>query len=135
MKQEICQGCGKIKSKLIPAGKSKRTGKSYDAFFACGFCKEGSPKREGGRLGALWAKKTTKQFLSGNIEINGEKINIVVFRNDNKKDDRQPDYYILKAKTLQPKKTTDTISEQDEQDYEDYHNEQDLKSAEKDLPF
>lgn len=39
MKQDVCQGCGKIKSKLVPAGVSKKTGKPYQAFYACENCK------------------------------------------------------------------------------------------------
>jgi len=42
---EICSDCGKQK-KLVPAGKSKRTGKTYKAFQVCEVCKPYKPKEE-----------------------------------------------------------------------------------------
>ena len=49
------------------------------------------------RIGALWKKRTRdgKQFLAGNIEVDGKKIPIVVFANDRKTEERFPDYNIL----------------------------------------
>jgi len=46
-------------------------------------------------IGGLWIKVTNegKQFMSGNIEIDGKKVNISCWVNDFKKDN-QPDYRI-----------------------------------------
>jgi uncharacterized protein (DUF736 family) len=46
-------------------------------------------------IGALWIKVTNngKQFMSGNIEIDGKKTEISLWHNDYKKDN-QPDYRI-----------------------------------------
>ena len=50
-------------------------------------------------IGALWIKEGKKgDYFTGNIEINDEKIKIVVFKNNYKSKDNQPDYRILKAK-------------------------------------
>ena len=49
-------------------------------------------------IGALWKKEGQKgTFLSGTIEINGEKHKILVFKNDRKKMDKHPDYQIVQA--------------------------------------
>lgn len=55
---------------------------------------------EKNNIGALWVKEGTKgKFYKGNIILdNGEKINIVVFKNTYKSKETQPDYQILKAK-------------------------------------
>lgn len=47
-------------------------------------------------IGALWAKTSTKggQYLSGTIEVNGQKISIVCFSNSHKKEAKHPDYKI-----------------------------------------
>lgn len=45
-------------------------------------------------IGGLW-DSTTKNgaiFLKGNIEFNGQKIRVVAWRNDRKKNDREPDW-------------------------------------------
>ena len=50
-------------------------------------------------LGALWTKESSKgQFFSGHIEIKGEKINLVCFKNKFKAEDKHPDWIILKSK-------------------------------------
>ena len=47
------------------------------------------------KIGALWLKEGKNgKFLSGMLEVDGKKINLLVFRNDNKKEDRHPDYTI-----------------------------------------
>lgn len=48
-------------------------------------------------IGALWIKESAggKAYLSGKIEGIGY---VVVFKNNNKKSDKQPDYRILKSK-------------------------------------
>lgn len=54
-------------------------------------------------IGALWIKKSAggKAYLSGKIEGIGY---VVVFKNNNKKNDKQPDYRILKSKPREEKK-------------------------------
>jgi hypothetical protein len=45
-------------------------------------------------IGALWTKEGNKgKYLSGNIELNGHKLNISIFRND-KAEGKKPDYKI-----------------------------------------
>lgn len=50
-------------------------------------------------IGALWIKqsKSGTEFMSGYIEINGQKIDIVVFKNDKGDNDRKPDWKILRS--------------------------------------
>jgi uncharacterized protein (DUF736 family) len=51
-------------------------------------------------IGALWLKesKSGTKFFSGNIEIDGKKIAIVIFRNTKKPEgSKQPDYRILES--------------------------------------
>lgn len=47
-------------------------------------------------IGALWRNESKKgtEYFSGNIEIDGQKHKIVVFWNDYKEGDRQPDLKI-----------------------------------------
>ena len=49
------------------------------------------------KIGALWSKKTTdgKEYYSGVISALRGDIQIVVFKNDNKSNENQPDYDIL----------------------------------------
>lgn len=51
-------------------------------------------------IGALWEKESGKggKFFSGNIEVNGEKISIVVFKNNYKEESKHPDYKIFLSK-------------------------------------
>ena len=48
-------------------------------------------------IGCLWSKVSAKgtKFLSGNVEINGVKHNIVVFTNKHKTNPNAPDYTIM----------------------------------------
>lgn len=50
------------------------------------------------QLGALWLNesKNGNKYMSGELEINGEKIRIVVFKNTKQKE-THPDYKILKS--------------------------------------
>ncbi len=50
-------------------------------------------------IGAIWIKtaKSGKPYMTGNIEINGTKIDIVVFSNDKGGNDSRPDYRIFKS--------------------------------------
>lgn len=54
-------------------------------------------------VGALWKKESAsgKAYLSGKIDGIGY---VVVFRNKNKKSDKQPDYRILKSQPREEKK-------------------------------
>lgn len=52
-------------------------------------------------LGALWKRQGTKgEFFTGNIEVNGTKLDIVIFSNDKGDNPKRPDYKIYKS---QPK--------------------------------
>lgn len=48
-------------------------------------------------MGALWLKtsKSGDKFFSGTVEINGEKHGIVIFKNNYKQKENQPDYRIF----------------------------------------
>lgn len=51
------------------------------------------------RIGALWSKKGPKgDYMTGQLELNGEKIPVVVFFNANKTKDTQPDWSILRSR-------------------------------------
>lgn len=67
---------------------------------------EGTPA-----IGALWVKTSKKgtQYMSGTIEIDGQKMNIVCFANKKTKDS-QPDYRILPSEDRPPR-------QQQEQEY------------------
>ncbi len=49
------------------------------------------------KIGALWSKKTEagKEYFSGVISDVRDEIQIVVFQNDKKQNENQPDYDIL----------------------------------------
>jgi len=50
------------------------------------------------KCGALWVKDGKKgKFMSGEIEINGEKLRVMVFKNDKDGVDKRPDYRIMMA--------------------------------------
>ena len=57
------------------------------------------------KIGALWVKenKNGKKYLSGEIEFNGEKVRIVIFKNTYKKEKKHPDYIIKKSENKQEK--------------------------------
>jgi len=58
-------------------------------------------------IGALWEKTSARgTFMTGNVEINGEKVGIVVFKNE-QKTGKQPDWRILKAKPKEQAMPTD----------------------------
>lgn len=53
-------------------------------------------------IGALWiGEGKTGKFMSGEIELDGKKTRIIVFKNNYKKEDKHPDYriYLAKEKT------------------------------------
>jgi len=47
---------------------------------------------------ALWLKEGKKgKFMSGEIEVSGEKLRVMVFKNDKGDNDKRPDYRIMMA--------------------------------------
>lgn len=67
-------------------------------------------------IGGLWIAETKKgdKILKGNIEVNGKKKYIIIFKNSYKKD-RQPDYMIYEQKAKeQPEDVTEQIMNEDE---------------------
>lgn len=59
-------------------------------------------KKNDEELGALWIKQSARgEFMTGTI---GDQ-KVVVFRNDKKTSDRQPDYRVLKARPIEPRDT------------------------------
>lgn len=59
-------------------------------------------ERETNEIGALWLKQSKKgtKYLSGTV--NGQAI--VIFRNQNKRSEKAPDYRILKSEPLPAKR-------------------------------
>jgi uncharacterized protein (DUF736 family) len=50
-------------------------------------------------IGALWIKNSSRgEFMTGKLTINGQEINVVAFPNDNKNNERAPDWRVLRAK-------------------------------------
>lgn len=70
------------------------------------------------KLGALWLKDSKKgtKYMSGVIEKDGEKFNIVVFKNNNKKQDNHPDYEIYLSEPREQKSTAQAVKETFEDD-------------------
>jgi len=56
-------------------------------------------------LGALWTKTSAsgKVYYSGNLELDGKKMYIVGFKNENKTNENQPDISIYESKPLEKK--------------------------------
>jgi len=66
-------------------------------------------------LGALWKKKSKAgmSFLSGYInDHDGQRIDIVVFANGNKKNEKAPDYRLYVSKPLENKQTVNKTAPQ-----------------------
>lgn len=65
------------------------------------------------KIGALWLKeKDDKKFFSGEVEIDGKKHSIVVFRNTYKQEgSKQPDYNILLRKDSGSNQQDDTFDD------------------------
>lgn len=48
------------------------------------------------RIGGLWQKeKDDRTYLSGQLEIDGKKINILIFPNDRKEKEAHPDFNVM----------------------------------------
>lgn len=61
-------------------------------------------EKDENELGVLWEKVGNKgTYFTGSLEIDGVKHRIVVFKNGNKRNEKAPDWRILKA---QPKPET-----------------------------
>lgn len=56
-------------------------------------------------IGAAWVKEGRNgKFMSGNIEIDGQKVNFLMFKNDRKRPDRKdPDYQFVLAERQESK--------------------------------
>jgi len=53
-------------------------------------------------LGALWVKSgRSGDFLTGHCLVDGNRVEMVVFRNKNKTSDKAPDYIMYKSKALE----------------------------------
>jgi len=65
------------------------------------------------KLGALWKKTSQKGevFMSGEIEINGVKTKIVVFKNSHKEQERHPDYNIILSEEREQRATQEQVTE------------------------
>ena len=68
-------------------------------------------------IGALWVKSSTKgQYMTGSIEVDGEKVAIVCFVNSNKKETKHPDWNIMKSvprDNVQPMNALPTREDED----------------------
>jgi len=72
-------------------------------------------------IGALWAREsrnTNQKYLAGHVklEVDGEEktVKLVVFKNNRKEKENQPDYQIYKARPVQPQPETVTPNESDD---------------------
>jgi hypothetical protein len=99
----ICNVCGNKKI-FHKAGKNEKTGKTWKDFWGCDICyknkgvkTENKEHKDIRNIGALWAKKSGNGlvYLSGEVEIGGNKTKITVFKNDRKNKPTHPDYNIL----------------------------------------
>lgn len=88
-------------------------------------------KENNDNIGALWIKENQKgDFYKGFITLeNEEKINIVVFKNNYKKNEKQPDFQILKSKPL------DADKEYEKEERKAKQEENNAVINENDLPF
>lgn len=60
------------------------------------------PEQKEKSIGALWKKESSKgtTFLSGELEIEGKKHRIVVFKNTYKEQEKHPDYRIFLSQPM-----------------------------------
>lgn len=67
-------------------------------------------------IGALWIKESQKgDFFTGHI-INekGEKIKIIIFKNNFKNKETQPDYTILKAREIKQQENQEELTDEND---------------------
>jgi hypothetical protein len=70
-------------------------------------------------MGAFWTKDGSKgKYLSGTVEVgegdNKEKIQVVMFPNQYKETDRQPDYILYKSKEMDANASSSTKVKKEE---------------------
>lgn len=72
-----------------------------------------SDQQQNDELGALWLKESKKgtKYMSGKIEVGGEAISIVIFKN-NKKKETHPDYRILRSDSKSEQSSQQSTQEQ-----------------------
>ena len=59
-------------------------------------------QKDENELGVLWEKESARgTYYTGTIEIDGNKIAIVAFRNGNKKSEKAPDWRLYKSRPKQ----------------------------------
>lgn len=64
-------------------------------------------------IGALWIQTGEKgEYYTGNIEINGTKHSIIIFKNSYKKDN-QPDFRIYEKKKVEKQEDTGVFADGD----------------------
>lgn len=67
-------------------------------------------------IGVLWVKNSPKsQYMTGSIEINGEKTAIVCFLNSNKKEAKHPDWRIMKAKPRESEQPLNALPQRNDE--------------------
>ena len=87
-------------------------------------------------IGALWLKMGNKgEYLSGYVEVNGVKVDLVCFKNGYKKSDKHPEWKILLS---QPKNQSERNIEAEEANQEGRSNYGAVENPEinvEDIPF
>ena len=59
------------------------------------------------KLGALWLRESKKgtKYMAGVVEIDGQKTDVLIFKNNYKEEDKHPDYLIYLKEEEQQKKS------------------------------
>lgn len=80
-------------------------------------------ENQNANIGALWAREsrnTNQKYLAGHVkmEVDGEEktVKLVVFKNNRKEKENQPDYQIYKARPAQPQPEAATTNESNSDD-------------------
>lgn len=68
--------------------------------------------------GALWCKKSGKgmDFMSGTLELNGQKVEVVAFLNSNKKNPKEPDWRLYESKPREQTQVENALPTRPEED-------------------
>lgn len=68
---------------------------------------------ENNSLGALWINesKAGNKYMAGQIEVDGKKIKIVVFKNKFKEEEKHPDYRIFPSQPKEAQGTKDDFQD------------------------
>jgi len=66
------------------------------------------------KLGALWVRtsKAGNKFMSGQIEIEGQKTDLIIFKNKNKKTEKHPDLIIYLSEPREPRPVVDDFEDE-----------------------